>query len=49
MQIKGKDLKDWILLIEKLKSGEHKRDEGLKEMLRIKGGMNMGRPERKNS
>ena len=47
--IKGKDLKDWTLLIEKYKSGEHKREEGLKEMIRIKGGMNRGRPERKDS
>ena len=47
--IKGKYLKDWKLKIEKYKSGEHKRGEGLKEMLRIKGGMNKGRPERKNS
>lgn len=47
--IKGKDLEDWKLLIGKYKSGEHKGEEGLKEMLKIKGGMNKGRPERKNS
>lgn len=47
--IKGEDLKDWINLIEKVKSGDHKREDGFKEMLRIKNGMNKGRPERNNS
>lgn len=47
--IKGEDLKDWINLIEKVKSGDHNRKEGLKEMIRIKNGMNKGRPERNKS
>lgn len=47
--IKGKDLKDWELLIEKWEKGEDKTVIGREEMLKIKKGMNKGRLERKNS
>ena len=46
---KREDLKDWLKLIEKFRSGDHKREEGLKEMLVIKKGMNRGRRKKKIS
>lgn len=46
---KQEDLKDWIKLVSKFKSGDHKSEEGLREMLNIKNGMNRGRHKKNNS